>query len=107
MVVFELELAEIVLETFFDELLFFAFENVGNVELLEPFVGKVDTELLKTVLFEDFEPEDIEKTNVVVALVVDDLLNIDRASAHEFTWNGGEVEPFDQPIEKLVEELFS
>lgn len=57
------ELSEELLESFLDELMFFRLEDVGDVELLQLFIGEVDAQLLEGVDGEILESKYVKQPN--------------------------------------------
>ena len=58
-VVFEFDLLELLSEPFHCKVFFLNFEYFSEVDLVQPFIGVVDEELLQAVELEDFKPIDV------------------------------------------------
>lgn len=68
-VVLEADIMGELSETLSHELVLLFFEDVGDVKLLQFFVGEVDEELLKRVDIEDLKPENIQKSDTFSIIV--------------------------------------
>ena len=65
LVVLKADVMRELLESLSEKLVLFFFEDIGDVELLKFFVGKVDEELLQRVDFEDFKAEDVQQSDAL------------------------------------------
>lgn len=77
------------------EQLLFLLEDLGEVDLVQAFVGVVDEELLQTVLLQDFEAVDVQEPQVLQLRRTRGLLVV-----------GQTVDLGDDPLEEtLVQDL--
>lgn len=97
--VWVLDLINLVTETLFHELHLFSLKNGGDVQLVELFVDKIDTELLEIILcVEVLKTKDVEQSNR--------LGGVEKAGVFHHFWLNCGVHFLDEPVEQVVEQLF-
>lgn len=78
-------------QSFLGEDISLSFEDVRNVQVLQLFVGVVDTKLLDRVHLEIFETEDVQQTNAGILFLV--------------FWKQRNIKFLDDPVEDVVEKI--
>jgi hypothetical protein len=81
-----LKVFQIITKTFLYEFFFFWFKGICNIELLQLFICKIDTKLLKGIQFEILEPENIQESNSFIST----------------TFNYGFVQFFNKPRKEFI-----
>lgn len=69
-VVLEADVVGELLESFFEELVLFLLEDIGHIQLLQFFIGKVDKKLLEGVDLKHFKAEDVQQPDALAETLV-------------------------------------
>ena len=103
LVVNKLNLANELAQALVHKDLLLPLKDVWNIKLGELFISVIDAKLFETVNLEDFESEYVQETYVAILLHHDFLVDPRHV---ELSRKDSGVQPFHQPVEESIEELF-